>query len=348
MTKDLITTYLHLNASFSDKLGVLDGKAATVLYFASLQDNFYRQDISISFLQEVLAQININTPLTFGNGIAGIGSVIQWLKIRKIIDQGPGELLEEVENYLFKLTYSGKLTDLSIDKGLAGLGIYFVSRINSYKFQPLNDFQKFQIDRYQECIVVLVDQIQQQLEKGNILDKSLSIWAGYSGIYLFLHQVKMKRWYEPGTTVLLEKVQDKLIAAISSETFDWIKLEAFFILLYTGINDDSIKKSIYQWIKKAKDLTPVFENIALYAMLLKIIKDKYNIPEANLICDRLTKSVNDVISSKGIPSLFPFNINENSVPLGLIDGVSGTALPLNSLLTRDYSWLQLIGIQILY
>ncbi len=125
------TNYLLLNASFSDSIGLQLGKSASLLFLGISTDIFEKDHISVSFLEEILSQINQNTSLTFGHGIADIGCVIQWMKNKGILEQGPEELLKEAEILLFNLACSGKLEDIYIAEDICGLGLYFLHRVES-------------------------------------------------------------------------------------------------------------------------------------------------------------------------------------------------------------------------
>ncbi len=340
------TNYLLLNASFSDSIELQLGKSASLLFLGISTDIFEKDHISVSFLEEILSQINQNTSLTFGHGIAGIGCAIQWMKNKGILEQGPEELLEEAEILLFKLTCSGKLEDIYIAEGICGLGLYFLHRVESYSMVPDDKIEKFHYYRYRECIISIILQLVQRCKDGWAgTERPFSFWYGYSGVYLFLDRVHHLQWLELETGYLLVGLESKIISELESQSTNWEKTEACFLM---GVHSpsDHLTQLLIRVIASADPETCPIEFCALRAFQLKILAEKLNCPIASDLSIKLYLKVQDALDIIGLPSLFPFDPLSNSVPLGLEGGLAGTALPLLSMETGNLDWLQVLGIKL--
>ncbi|QDH79030.1 hypothetical protein FKX85_08260 [Echinicola soli] len=180
--------YLHLNFYFSDHLGLIDGKSSTVIYFSVIKNEFYSEEISFLFLEELLGQINQGVSLNYGNGMAGIGSLINYLHQKDLLAESPFELFSVPEDTLLKVLFGARCHEITLSQGLPGIGMYFLFRLKD-KGLPEDSFQAM---RYKEAIIATIDQLDHLLKTkstGELDQYDLSIWHGWSGIYLYLLQV---------------------------------------------------------------------------------------------------------------------------------------------------------------
>ncbi len=339
------TNYLLLNASFSDSIGLILGKSASLLFFGISKNIFEKDHISVSFLEEILTQINQFTPLTFGHGIAGVGAVIQWMKSRGILVQGPEELLEEAEILLLKLAYSGKLEAIDIADGLCGLGLYFLQRVECYKYIPEDKGERFRYYRYRECIIALLLQLKERCNDGWMeYKRPFSYWHGYPGIYLFLHRVNQLQFLEPATGNLLSSLEKRIISEIESRPFEWEKIEAYFVIAHISPTERG-KTNLIKDLIHVDPETCSFEYGALRAFQLHVLAEKFHLPAAKRHSQKLYQMTINKLLCTNLPDLFPFDPKTNSVPLGMKTGLAGTALPLISLMTGNTEWLEVLGIK---
>lgn len=340
---DKIKAHILLNTSFSDILGILKGKSSAVLFHSFDVVPYYKNQISLSLLKEVLTQIHQNTPLNFGHGIAGIGAVMQWMKNKDILEQGPEELLEEAEILLFKLAYSGKLEKIDIAEGISGLGLYFLQRWESYGRIPEDKAEQFQYNRYKECIIALLLQLGERVNDGwQQQGRVFSYWYGYPGIYLFLQRTHQLQFLKPETGRLLADLEEKILLELKSRPFVWEKTDTYFTLAHFS-SSVQIKDLITRDIS---DLDPdhcPFESTALMAFQLQVIAEKLNLDTASTLSQKLLQKIQHSFQTNGLPDLFPFDPKTNSVPMGFEEGLVGTALPLLSLETGNRSWLEVLG-----
>lgn len=341
----LIKNYTHLNVSFNRKLGILNGKGAVVLLFSSLNYPFSKE-VCISLLEEVLSEININTPVTFGDGLSGLGCLIEHLSKIDIIRQDTSDLLKETESTILKSVISKTNTDLSINKGLSGLGIFFIKKYNS-KYSNSNLERR----KYVEILDNIANQIIQVIDEQKfILENSYSIWNGLPGTYLFLYKLSVLgidvRYLEPKLMAL----QDNMLLSIIGENFNWSQVEVYYVMLcYPSLKTyplffNKVLSKFTVFIEEAIDRIreiKIHEG-AFFAMLLKLISERQGLSRSRELADNIVTYIDNILTDDSIRQIFPFNKQENSVPIGLLGGTCGMALPLISLETNTYDWLEII------
>lgn len=338
------SSYLHLNTSFSNDLGLSNGKLAVVLYFAFMDNPYHKINISVSFLEEVLTQINAETPLTFGSGIAGVGVLVGYLNRKGILEENLGELLSSVEPMLVQQCMN-RLVEIDLLSGTSGLGLYFLSRI---KYSTSAD-NGGSIALFSDCIVNSVSQISCQLPVyGNLKVTAplFTIWHGLPGIYLYLQQVCSSNISIPSIENLIQKSEHVISQWLHQCPLCWEMVEAYFVLLMRYRSKrpwlDSFTKFIIEISKAPID----FCRAAWYALLLKIIGVQYQFNKGIELSHRIESYVKENLANQGLKMVFPFDPQQNCVSLGLEGGVCGMALPLLSLETGDYEWLSLLGVHL--
>jgi len=337
------TKYIHLNGSFSNHIGLLNGKSSTALYFATLNNPYYQENICISFLEEIFSQIHKETPLTFGTGIAGIGNLLFYLNEKEILKESPEELLADVEPLLIDHCVNNSLVPVNLSSGTCGLGVYFLSKIKS--LNPNNNGRSFQL--YLNCISKTLNQLDNRLPEYIKLKPEatlFTIWNGMSGIFLYLKNVKHIDSPLYSTKGLVKNSENIISRWLHQSPPCWEMVEAYFVLL---LDPDFKHFSINSFIQFTNEIpkTPAdFYQAAWHALLLKIIGKKHQLIAAMELSNTLENFVRETVLTQGLKNLFPFNLKQNCVPVGLEGGVCGTCLPLLSMETDNYDWLSLFGV----
>lgn len=78
-------------------------------------------------LDEIYNEIDLNYPVNFSDGLAGIAWGVEYLIRNRFVDADPDELLEDLDRQIVKQDIR-KTTDLSLEKGLKGLAYYVIAR----------------------------------------------------------------------------------------------------------------------------------------------------------------------------------------------------------------------------
>lgn len=130
--KDLIlrkiANALYLNVQHIPTDGLLKGKLGIVLFlyhYADYSKQDHYSDFADSYLDYLYDTISARTPLTFSEGLAGIGWVFHHLITEQLIEGDSDDVLEEIDNAIETMELN---LDLQADIPLFSPGIYFLKR----------------------------------------------------------------------------------------------------------------------------------------------------------------------------------------------------------------------------
>jgi len=126
-----IANVLLLNASFTDNLGLLNGKMGIAIFFyqyARYTGNKVYEDYAGELIDEIYGEINNSTPVGFSNGLMGIGWGIEYLVRNGYVDADTDEALPEIDNAVYR---SSLHRPFLLDSGddLFSYGLYYVTRL---------------------------------------------------------------------------------------------------------------------------------------------------------------------------------------------------------------------------
>lgn len=343
------TNFLLLNNSFQNQVGLLSGKSAAVIFFSDFNDN---REAAISFLDEIQSQINRNTPLEFGHGVAGYGCLLEYLLTSGKIDDDTSQLMEEMEEYILARIHGESDWEPSLSTGVSGLGLFLLARIDSKT--PLGNFQLL---RLKEGVIACVNQLRRAWDNALQKDKTvigLSLWGGWPGVLLFLKEVRQKGLHEPETSGLESEIINYLLKAvhkgIDNQCRDYI--DCWFAVFQCYANRDTklnpkvikdFKKQIQQLFPRVKDTS--FVNRMWHALMLHVIAMQFDLQEAAKLAKKIKATVVEELEIHSLPQFFPANEN-NVVNTGMVDGLCAVALPLQSMETNNFKWLSILGIHI--
>lgn len=125
-----IARYLMLHTSFTDNIGLLDGKMGVVLFFMnySRYTNCKRYEkFAGELLDEIYDEINIDCSANFGNGLAGIAWGIEYLIRNRFVKAESNEILKELDDRILERDVR-RVKDTSVESGLKGIAYYTISR----------------------------------------------------------------------------------------------------------------------------------------------------------------------------------------------------------------------------
>ncbi|MBS5528210.1 MAG: glycosyltransferase [Prevotella sp.] len=104
------------------------GKIIILLLWARLTKSEIFEKIAESFISIVNENLSYNTPLTFENGLLGVGWCWEFLIQNKLLDGDSQIILEDIDNRIMSIRCD-KMKDLSLETGLQGLIVYTLARI---------------------------------------------------------------------------------------------------------------------------------------------------------------------------------------------------------------------------
>ncbi|MGO4294003.1 hypothetical protein [Chitinophaga sp. RAB17] len=342
--------YLVLNTSFSDTIGLLDGKSAAILYLYLNRSKFeadWIDHIAYTHLEEMLAQTSVFTPLTFGNGLSGLGAMLEFLSTSGYLEENVSDLLEDVEPKLLGLVYGGALKQAGIADGLSGLGLYFIHRIRSSS--PAAPMMNL---RYKEAVIACVEQIGMLYKAGRMSAMSTDFFSGLPGTLSFLYNAAAENIYEPETTSLIIQLANILLDKLT-ENDNLLSAAAGYLILseiagHYGelIRNEELMNNQRDWFNRMEsaDFGMLGVTAPLQLLFVRKLATRYERETSITQCDKIFEQLYDNMKDRSLKEIFPFDRGVNAIHTGLENGVVSLALPLHSIESGDYSWLSIFGI----
>ncbi|MCE9019588.1 hypothetical protein K0G47_13690 [Bacteroides thetaiotaomicron] len=125
-----IARYLILHTSFTDNIGLFDGKMGVVLFFMNYS-RYTRckryEKFAGELLDEIYEEIHIDCSVNFGNGLAGIAWGIEYLIRNQFVKTESNEILKELDDRILERDVR-RVKDTSVESGLKGIAYYAISR----------------------------------------------------------------------------------------------------------------------------------------------------------------------------------------------------------------------------
>ena len=195
-----LSNFIHQQISFIENShqdvsgnGLFKGKAgAIILYFSLFRytgNNLWEEKAKL-LLDKLSAEIADVQELNYGDGLAGIGWMVEWVKQNGFMDINTDEVLEDIDDTLYKAVLYARDKTISVCDGSLGKAAYFLKRYEGRN----KDTHRYKIISHQECLVLLTDEISErltgesglldQLKEGNILPGENLIKIGQAMIFL--------------------------------------------------------------------------------------------------------------------------------------------------------------------
>lgn len=334
-----VHNYLHLNASFSDDIGIFNGKAGVALYLSQIDTPFCRNEVLVSFINEILNQVDDTTPLSYGYGVSGIGYLLEYFLNLGVVNQDLNEILEEVHPRIVRSIQSAKIADIGLDSGVSGIGMYFIARLDSV-CRP----SKLHINQMHRALDNIFSLI---LDRNNrTIEMPLNIFKGIGGILLFLH--KARTFCSPGSKLTM--VREQLLSFLFDKLagpFSWDQIYGWVVLVEMGRELTESHRSQFSrytdWCL-LKATPPPLHQMAAFASLLHRASQKNSFLNFAVLANSLFDHITHELKSVHISTRYGYDSRLRSVPIGIENGVSAIALTISSFETTDWRWLAVIGI----
>lgn len=122
-----------MNSLFYTDLSLANGQMGVAIFFALLSrlfKNKYYEEFAEELLDNLCNNISVFLPVTFANGLCGIGWGIEFLKYQGFINDDTDDILSEIDYTVMQRDIK-RISDVSLETGLYGIMAYAHSRINS-------------------------------------------------------------------------------------------------------------------------------------------------------------------------------------------------------------------------
>lgn len=126
-----IAHHVLLHTHLTSGIGLLNGKMGVVLFlfhYGRYAGNDVYGQLAEKILDEVIDNIDANTPLSFCDGWMGIGWAVEYLYQKGFIGGDTNEVLEVIDCKVMEL-FSLTMEDLDLDNGLGGIVQYVLTRL---------------------------------------------------------------------------------------------------------------------------------------------------------------------------------------------------------------------------
>ena len=128
-----IVCHLMLHSSNMKDVGLLEGKLGAAIFFfqySTYTNKKIYSDFGEELVDDLCNEIHENYPLNFKNGLSGIVWGIEYLIRNKYIEADTDEVLEELDKKILEWDVR-RITDISLETGLAGLAYYVINHYSS-------------------------------------------------------------------------------------------------------------------------------------------------------------------------------------------------------------------------
>lgn len=140
-----ISSYLILNAPYMTNLGLFHGKMGVIIFlyiYSRYTKLSYYEDFAGLLLDDLFLQLNTSLPACLEHGLAGIGWSLEYLIQNEYLLGNTNEILYDLDLELMTKVNVKRLSDESIQEGIAGLIFYVLTRLSS----PARDLDRTPFD----------------------------------------------------------------------------------------------------------------------------------------------------------------------------------------------------------
>jgi hypothetical protein len=126
-----IANVLLLNASFTDNIGLLNGKMGIAIFFYHYSRYTGKkkfEDYAGELIDEIYENIRPGTPVNFEDGLTGIGWGIEYLVKNNFVQADTDEALSEIDNAIYRTRLNSPIL-IHDGKDLFGYGLYYIKRL---------------------------------------------------------------------------------------------------------------------------------------------------------------------------------------------------------------------------
>lgn len=131
-----ISDMLLLNGTLTDCPGLIHGKMGIAIFFfhyARYTENDLFEEYAIDLIEEIQSQIHLKLSTDYERGLSGIGVGIEYLAQNGFIHSNTDEILEDVDEKIYRTIMDEPFSKYDLFNGLSGLGRYLLYRFAGNK-----------------------------------------------------------------------------------------------------------------------------------------------------------------------------------------------------------------------
>ncbi|MCX6219576.1 MAG: hypothetical protein NTZ69_01140 [Bacteroidia bacterium] len=139
-----IAKIIEQNGLTGTDQGLIHGNTGLCIFFYRLsqqKNNPEYEKLADALLDKAFANLTTSASADFENGLAGVGWGIEYLVQNRFAEGNTDEILEEVDNKVFKVLNEENHTSFDLGNGLTGYLFYLISRLKN-KAEPRSMAQR--------------------------------------------------------------------------------------------------------------------------------------------------------------------------------------------------------------
>jgi len=178
-----IADALLLRGSFCQDVSLFYGKTGMCLFlflYARRTGNPWYEDFAGRLLDDVCSHLSSSLPVSFADGLCGIGWSIEFLKQEGFIEGDTDEILSEIDAKVMERDVR-RISDPSFEYGIGGIAAYVHCRQNSLRKKPHTPFDTiFKDELKKSCERLSVDDSSDFLELNIVWQRILDSFSEMS------------------------------------------------------------------------------------------------------------------------------------------------------------------------
>lgn len=148
-----ISDYFLLKGSFCQDVSFFHGKMGISTFFFLLSrhtGNMWYEEFAGELLEDVCTGLSSSLPITFADGLCGIGWSIEFLKQKGFVEGNTDYILSEIDAKIMKCDLE-HISDPSLEYGIGGLAAYVYCRQNTSRAKNYNPFSTFFVEELKKA-----------------------------------------------------------------------------------------------------------------------------------------------------------------------------------------------------
>jgi|GEM_PF-3273772 len=155
---EIIDQFEFLEQHYNNNYSLHNGKTGLCLAYYLAGASFKNKNFTIKgtvLLTEIGENIDKIQGFNFANGLAGIGWAIEWLIQNGFLIANSDDVLEDMDDELYKTVVYTTSQNVSLKDGTIGKGLYFYKRLTACNPSAL----RYRNLCNQECLILLIDEL---------------------------------------------------------------------------------------------------------------------------------------------------------------------------------------------
>lgn len=332
-----IEQVLRQNLLDLNSQGLMHGNAGICIFFYILSQKTGNEEyrkLAEDLLDKVFANLDSQTSTDFESGLAGIGWGIEYLVQNQFAEGDTDEILEEIDNKIFKVLNEESISSFELANGLAGYLFYLINRLKNRK-TPQSMAQQINTELLIHTINKIYETVTVQFP-GIVKEVQFDLFWRFPLMLIGLNEAYKLNIYNEKISCIFKQWLPNLEAYLPSLQINRIYLATVLMKINSLIPDPRIEKQakilMYGTDFKMllREIDPKQKNVRYgWPGFIIVLKQAGNVlseemPNFNSIDDCIEKILSEKKDSLSNSDISDFHVKSRS--LGLSEGMAGLGL----------------------